>query len=149
VKSTPVAVVTALLLSACGGGNAKTASFATAAEAKQAIDRGWIPVNLPSGAYELRAAYVPDSWQRWGIINFRDDSAAELRGLLQPEEISLAGMRCEVPPRIEWWPVQLRQDLDVERISATGARAYRGRTAHMVWVINWKQGRAYYWTTNP
>ena len=143
-----VVVCSCGLLSACGG-SAKTASFATVAEARSAIDQGWIPVELPPRAYELRAAYVPDGWQRWGIINFREDSAAELRDLLQPAEISLAGIRCDVPPRIEWWPVLLRQDLDAERITATGAKAYRGRSANVIWLINWRQGRAYYWTTGP
>jgi len=136
------AVVTA---SACTGVDAKTATFGTLAEASSAIARGWMPVGLPSRSYELRAAYVPDSWQRWGIINFPAEAAAELRALLEPDEISLAGVRCEIPGRIEWWPVQLRQQLDAERIAATGAKAYRSRSGNLIWVVNWPQGRAYYW----
>ena len=135
------------LMIACIGVNAKTATFATLAEAQPAIDRGWIPRDLPRAAYEIRAAYVPDGWQRWGIINFPAAGAAELRALLQPEEISLQGIRCDVPGRIEWWPVQLRQDLDAERIAATGAKAYRALTGNLIFVVNWSQGRAYYWTT--
>ena len=136
----------AAAFSACMGIDAKTASFATLAEAQPAIDRGWIPAGLPRRAYELRAAYVSDSWQRWGIINFPAENASELRGLLHSDEISLAGIRCDVPGRIEWWPVQLRQELDAERIAATGAKAYRSRSGNLIWVVNWAQGRAYYWT---
>jgi hypothetical protein len=140
-------VVVALAIATCSGGSAKTASYATVAEAQPAIDRGWIPAGVPARAYELRAAYVPDSWQRWGIINFPPDSASDLRAVLQPDEISLAGVRCDVPGRIEWWPVQLRQRLDADRIAATGAKAYRSRAGSLIWVVNWAQGRAYYWTT--
>ena len=141
------AAVTAMLaVSACSGVNAETATFGTLAEARPAIDRGWMPSGLPARSYELRAAYVPESWQRWGIINFPSDSSPELRALLEPAEISLAGVRCDIPARIEWWPVQLRQQLDAERIAATGAKAYRSRSGNLIWVVNWSQGRAYYWT---
>lgn len=137
----------AIAASACTGVNAKTFTFATLAEAQPAIDKGWMPPGLPSSSYEIRAAYVPDGWQRWGIINFPAEGAAELRRLLQAEEISLAGIRCDVPGRIEWWPVQLRQQLDGERIASTGAKAYRSRSGTVIFVVNWAQGRAYYWTT--
>ena len=138
-----------LAASACTGVDARTATFGTLTEARPAIEQGWIPEGLPSRSYELRAAYVPGSWQRWGIINFPAESSAELRGLLEPTEISLAGVRCEIPGRIEWWPVQLRQQLDAERIAATGAKAYRSRSGNLIWVVNWTQGRAYYWSTRP
>lgn len=139
-------LLAAAALAACTGVNAKTATYASLAEAQPAVAQGWVPDGLPRSSYELRAAYVPDGWQRWGIINFPADGAGELRALLQPEEISLSGVRCDIPPRIEWWPVQLRRALDDERIKATGAKAYRSRTGNMVFVVNWAQGRAYYWT---
>ena len=143
----PIALVICVVAaSACSGVDAKTATFNTLAEARGAIDQGLIPSELPSRSYELRAAYVPNGWQRWGIINFPADASPELRALLEPDEISLAGLRCDIPGRIEWWPVQLREELDAERISATGAKAYRGRRKNMIWVVNWTQGRAYYWT---
>jgi hypothetical protein len=147
VKRLAAAVAAVLTASACTGVDANTATFGTLSEARPAIESGWIPAGLPAGSYELRAAYVPGSWQRWGIINFPAEASAELRTLLEPAEISLTGIRCEVPGRIEWWPVQLRQQLDAERIAATGAKAYRGRTGNLIWVVNWTQGRAYYWAT--
>ena len=136
----------AIAVGACTSVNAKTSSYATLAEAQPAIDQGWIPTGLPSSSYEIRAAYVPDGWQRWGIINFPPAGTADLRSLLKPEEISLAGVTCDVPGRIEWWPVQLRNQLDAERIAATGAKAYRSRAGNLIVVVNWPQGRAYYWT---
>ena len=142
------ALLLAVAAPACTGVNAQTASFATLAEAQSAIDRGWMPAGLPSSAYEIRAAYAPDDWQRWGIINFPPADAAELQAILEPQEISLSGMRCNVPGRIEWWPVQLRQDLDAEKIAATGNKAYRARSGKLIFVVNWTQGRAYYWTTD-
>jgi hypothetical protein len=146
VRWASAALTAAVGIAGCTSVDAKTATFATLAEATPAVDRGWVPAGLPNRSYELRAAYVPDSWQRWGIINFPAESSGELRALLQPDEISLAGVRCDVPGRIEWWPVQLRHELDADRIAATGAKAYRGRSGNLIWVVNWSQGRAYYWT---
>jgi hypothetical protein len=134
-------------VTACTGIKAQTATFANMEEAQPAIAAGYIPAGLPPSSFELRAAYLPDSWERWGIINFPASGAGVLRGLLQPEEISLTGIRCEIPGRIEWWPVQLRNNLDDERIKATGAKAYRSRTGNLLFVVNWAQGRAYYWST--
>lgn len=139
--------VAAVAATACG--DAKTQSYANMTEAQPAVAAGLMPAGLPASSYEMRAAYVPGSWERWGIVNFPEADAGVLRGLLQPEEISLAGIRCEIPPRIEWWPLQLRKDLDDERIKATGAKAYRARSGSFIFVVNWGQGRAYYWTEAP
>jgi hypothetical protein len=100
---------------------------------------------LPEGAYELRAAYAVSGPERWGLFNFREGDAEALRAVLQPEEISFAGTEMEIPGRIEWWPVILRGTLDAERIQATGLRAYLARSGGLVFAINWKQGRCYYW----
>jgi hypothetical protein len=142
-----VALVAAIVIVGCYSQNIQTATFADITEARTAIEGGLMPRGLPASSFELRAAYAPESWQRWGIINFPAEGAEELRSLLQPEEISLTGVRCEIPPRIEWWPVQLRQSLDDERVKATGAKAYRSKNGNLLFVVNWAQGRAYYWTT--
>ena len=147
MKALPAALAVVLSAAACTGVNAKTATYANLADAAPAIQRGWVPADLPPSSYELRVAYVPDGWQRWGIINFPTAAGDQLRALLQPDEVSLAGLRCDIPSRIEWWPVQLRQELDPERIAATGAKAYRAKQPDLIWVVNWSQGRAYYWTT--
>src|SRR5687767_3239827 len=63
-------ILMAALLVSCTGLNTRTATFGTLAEAQPAVERGWVPAGLPPGSFELRAAYVPDSWQRWGIVNF-------------------------------------------------------------------------------
>ena len=140
-------LLTALLTVGCGP-DVRTANYATAAEAQPAVEQGLVPAGLPQSSYEIRAAYVPGSWQRWGIINFPPEGAGQLRALIDPEEISLTGVTCDIPPRIEWWPVQLRRALDDEKVKATGAKAYRARSGNMLVVVNWAQGRAYYWTTS-
>jgi hypothetical protein len=142
-------IVAALLVGVAACGRAvQTASFATFAEARQsgAVERGWVPAVLPAEAFELRAAYDTRGSQRWGLFNFRPDDGDALRAIVEPQEISLAGTVMDIPARIEWWPVQLRGTLDAERISATGLRAYRARSEPLVIAVNWKQGRAYYWT---
>ena len=138
-----------VLLAACTSLNAKTMSYGTLAEARQAgaIDRGWVPQGLPEAVFELRVAYVPDGFQRWGLINFPPAAVDGVRALLQPDELPLRGVRCEIPARIEWWPVLVRGELDAERLAATGTRAYQSRDGRMIFLVNWTQGRAYYWTT--
>jgi hypothetical protein len=136
------------LVAACSGINAQTNSFATLAEARQAgaIANGWIPEGLPPGSHDIREAHVPGTRERWGIIDFPQSEEASLRALLQPDDISLSGQRCEIPGRIEWWPLMLRGALDGERLVATGLRAYRAKENGLMFVVNWSQGRAYFWT---
>ena len=138
-----------LLLAGCGNVNVQTDSFATMAEARQrgAVERGWVPAFLPERAYEIRAAYDTDGPRRWGILNFTPGDVDAVRALLRPEETSLAGVRMDIPARIEWWPVALRNELNPEAIAATGVRAYQSRSGDYLFAVNWNQGRAYYWWT--
>jgi hypothetical protein len=132
---------------ACSGVRSKTNSFATLAEARQAgaIEQGWVPEGLPPRAHDLREAHLPDSTKRWGLFEYPQSEESALRVLLQTEEISLDGQHCGIPARIEWWPIVLRGDLDGARIAATGIRAYRSKSGDLIFAINWRQGRAYYW----
>ena len=136
-----------VIVAGCGDVNVETDSFATMDEARQrgAVDRGWVPAFLPERAYELRAAYDTDTQRRWGILNFRTEDAGALRGALQPDEVPLDGVTIDIPPRIEWWPIALRNELNHETIAATGLRAYRNTTGEYLFAVNWNQGRAYYW----
>lgn len=145
-----VAVFVVMLAAApaCRDLDVVTASYRTLAEARGAgaIDRGWVPEGLPEGTYELREAHDLDSNRRWGLFNFPPGQGDVLRALLRPDEISLAGVRCDIPSRIEWWPLLLRGRLDDERIRMTGLEAYRARRGELLFVVNWEQGRAYYWS---
>ena len=143
------ACLAAALLVGCSGPSVQTATYATIAEARSAgaFDKGLVPPVLPEGAYELRAAYAIDGPQRWGLFNFRPEHAEGLRGILQPDEVSIAGTEMDIPGRIEWWPVILRGTLDADRIKTTGLRAYMARSGGVVVGVNWNQGRAYYWTS--
>lgn len=137
-----------LILAACSGIDAQTNSFATLDEARTAgaIANGWIPDGLPAGTHDIREGHVPGTPERWGIVSFPPSEAAAVRALLQPEEMPVTGQRCEVPGRIEWWPVILRGTLDAERVAATQLRLYRGRHGDLMFAVHWKQGRVYYWT---
>lgn len=142
-------VVAALIASAaCSGIDAQTNSFATLAEAEEAgaIANGWMPPGLPPGTRDIRQGHVPGTPQRWGVIEFPQSDTAALRALLESEELRLDGQRCEIPGRVEWWPVILRGTLDGERIAATQLRAYRAREGNLIFAVNWNQGRAYFWT---
>ena len=137
-----------MLSTACSGINAQTNSFTTLADARQsgAIGKGWIPEGLPPDAHDIREGHVPGTSERWGIFEYPESQEATLRALLQPDEIPLDGERCEIPGRIEWWPVMLRGALDGKRLSSTGIRAYRAKTGNLIFAVNWSQRRAYFWT---
>jgi hypothetical protein len=132
----------------CSDVEVVTASYSTMAEARQAgaVDRGWLPAQLPSGAHDIREAHDLDSNRRWGLFSFTEADTEALREQLEPSEASLAGVTCSIPARIEWWPVILRGNLDHERIQSTGLKAYRARAAEFMFVVNWNQRRAYYWS---
>jgi hypothetical protein len=134
-------------LAACSGNTVSTATYATMTEARAAgaVEKGLLPSLLPADAYELRVAYDGESHRRWGLFNFRPVDEPALRQALSPQEASIGGMELEIPARVEWWPVQLRGRLDEERILATGLRAHQSRHGGFTFLVNWKQGRAYYW----
>lgn len=137
----------ALAAAACRDLEVVTNSYATLEEARRvgAIDRGWVPADLPASAYELREAHDLDTSRRWGLFSFPGDGADALRRVLRDDGLDPGSLVCDIPARIEWWPVLLRGRLDAEQVRATGLQAYRG-TSDLVYLVNWAQGRAYYWT---
>ena len=143
-----LAGIALMLVSGCSGINAQTNSFATLAEAREAgaIAQGWIPEGLPPGSHDIREGHVPGTSQRWGLLEYPRSEESFLRALLDPAEIPLDGERCEVPGRVEWWPLMLRGALDGDRLAETGIRVYRAKAGNLMVAVNWKQGRAYFWT---
>jgi hypothetical protein len=135
---------------ACTSLNSQTYSFATLDEARAAgaIANGWVPEGLPASSHDIRIAQVPNTTQHWGIINFPQGEEDSLRRVLRGDETSLAGEHCDMPGRIEWWPVVLRGTLDGASIAATGLHGYRSKSGDRLFAVNWKQGRAYYWRAN-
>jgi hypothetical protein len=142
-----IMVALALTASACRNLEVLTETYPTLAEAQAAgaVDKGWLPRGLPPGTRELRVAHDLDSNRRWGLFNFPPTEAGALKALLA-SEISFDGLTCNPPRRIEWWPVLLREELDGERIKATGLLAYSAKDSDLIVAVNWAQGRAYYWT---
>jgi hypothetical protein len=133
---------------ACSDLEVVTETYATLEEAKKtgAIERGWVPDGLPPGTTDLRDAHDLDSNRQWGLFMFPQAEGDVLRQLLQPDEVSLTGRTIDIPGRVEWWPVLLRGSLDDEKIKSTGLRAYRSVRGDRLFLVNWQQGRAYYWT---
>jgi hypothetical protein len=140
-------LVLVLAVAACRDRNVVTESYATLQEAAAAgaIDRGWIPRGLPPGSREIRSAHDLDANRRWGLFNFSQTEGSALKSILTTE-VSLAGQTCNPPRRIEWWPLVLRERLNPDAIAATGLRAYGAQEGDLMFVVNWAQGRAYYWT---
>ena len=132
--------------SACRDKDILTFSFANMAEVRGAgADARDIPRRLPEGAHDIRAAHDPDSHRRWGLFNFGPNDAEALRAMLKSEEVSLAGVECDIPGRVEWWPVILRGQVNAEQARMAGLNAYQSAEGDLLFVVHWKQGRAYYW----
>ena len=142
-----IAAAVATMASGCRDKDVVTNSYATLAEARDAgaPGRGEIPPGVPEGAHDIRTASDLDSGRRWGLFNFLAEDADALRAMLDAEEISLSGVECDIPGRIEWWPVLLRGTVNADQAKAAGLQSYRSRQGSLVVVVNWKQGRAYYW----
>lgn len=143
-----VLVSGALASWACRNIDVVTASYATLAEARDAgaVAAGRMPEGLPAGTHDIREARDTDTVRRWMLFSFPAAEGETLKTLIEPQEVSLEGESCDVPGRIEWWPVLLRNRLNGAQISATGLRTYKGRNSDLVYAVNWSQGRAYAWT---
>jgi len=139
---------TAVFLMGCAGIRSQTNSYATLAEARQAgaIAHGWIPDGLPTASHDIREGHIPGTSQHWGLFEYPHAEEGMLRALLEPQETSAEALDCDIPARIEWWPLILRGPLDSGRLAATGTRVYRAKSGRLLFAINWSQGRAYYWT---
>ena len=142
--------VMALSVNGCKNVDVLTETYATLAEAEAAgaVDRGWLPRGLPPGTRELRVAHDLDSPRRWGLFNFPPGEADALRAIMGPET-PLDGLQCNPPGRIEWWPIQLRKQLDGERLKDAGLQGYSAKEGDLIFAVNWAQGRAYYWRQEP
>ena len=138
-------ILLTLVLAACGDLDVVTNTFATAEEARSAVEQGWIPAVLPPGAHDIREAHDRAGPRRWGLFSFREGDSNALLSRLGPE-LNLAGVRADAPPRIEWWPVLLRGSLDGERLTATGLKGYPVTGQQIIIAVNWNQRRAYYWS---
>jgi hypothetical protein len=137
-----------VFIPACSDARVVTSAYATRAEAEQegAIAGGWVPAGLPNGAYELRAAHDPRTGQKWGLFNFHAADAEALRTTLQPGDAPLRNVTCDIPARVEWWPRILRGTIDLEQATAAGLKGHRTKEGGLVMLVNWAQGRGYYWT---
>ena len=135
------------LIAACAYSDAVTNAYATKAEAEQAgaVERGWVPRGLPDSARDLREAHSDEGRRAWGLFSFAPEDSDVLRAILDPTEISAQGLEPDIPARIEWWPLLLRGTVNAEPIKSAGLQAYRGKDPQLIVIVNWKQGRAYYW----
>jgi hypothetical protein len=139
-----ILVLTGSMLAGCSDRDVVTQSYGTLAEASSAgaVERGWVPHGLPPSTQELREAHDTDSSRRWGLFNFAPAEGDHLRKLVvdgPPPEL-----KCDIPARIEWWPRMLRGSISADQLMAAGLSAHR-TTDGLNMVVNWKQGRAYYW----
>jgi hypothetical protein len=137
-----------VLATACRNVDVVTASYSTLREAQDAgvMSNGYLPEGLPPGARDIREAHDTATRRHWALFSFPPEEREHLAKLLEPSEFPVEGQSCDVPGRIEWWPVILRNRLDAEGIRTTGLLTYRSRSGDVLYAVNWNQGRAYLWT---
>jgi hypothetical protein len=146
-RASIAAVLLLTLAAACQDVNVVSHTYATLDEAVAdgAVAGGYLPQGLPASTYDLREAHDPDSDRRWALFSFPPAEGEAVRALLQPDLTDLTGAIVDVPGRIEWWPLLLRERLDPSAIQATGLETYRTRDDASLMAVNWRQGRAYVW----
>jgi hypothetical protein len=135
-----------LLAAACSAVRSESDVYATLAEAQAdgAVDAGWVPAGLPPGTTDLRTGHAPDG-SHWGLFAFPPDQAAALRALLGSEITDGEPPACDPPGRFEWWPRLLRSPMDAQKIRSAGLHTFRAADGRRTFVVNWGQGKAYYW----
>jgi hypothetical protein len=132
------------VLAGCSDLRVKIGVFDNVDEARAAgaVAAGWVPDALPRSASDIREGHLPDG-RDWGVFSFARADEPAVRALAG-EEITSGTLTCDPPGRLEWWPRVVQSPVDVERVRSTGFRIYRGADAR-TFVVNWGQGRAYYW----
>jgi hypothetical protein len=138
------AAVALLALGACGDLRVKVEVFDTVDEARAAgaVAAGWVPDGLPKTVSDLREGHLPDG-RYWGVFTFARVDEPPVRALVG-EEVTTGTLSCDPPGRLEWWPRIVQSPVDVDQVRATGFKIYRGSHGR-TYVVNWGQGRAYYW----
>jgi hypothetical protein len=135
-----------LVLAGCSDLRVKVGVFDNVDEARAAgaVAAGWVPDALPKSASDLRVGHLPDG-RYWGVFTFPKADEPAVRALLG-DEIPAGTLTCDPPGRLEWWPRIVFTPVNVGQVRATGFRVYRGAgAATRTYVVNWGQGRAYYW----
>jgi hypothetical protein len=137
-------VVGAILLAACSDLRVKVEVYDNVDEARAAgaVAAGWVPDALPRSTGDLHAGHLPDG-RYWGVFTFARADEPAVRALVG-SEVTSGTLTCDPPRRLEWWPRIVQSPVDVNQVRSTGFQVYRGADARN-YVVNWGQGRAYYW----
>ena len=116
-------------------------------EAREAgASGGDLPAGVPEGAHDIRMASDLNSSRRWGLFNFLQRMPRRFARCCRPRRCRSPASSAISRPRIEWWPM-LPQGLDAEQQRPPALKAVmRSRVGDLIVVVNWKQGRAYYWS---
>jgi hypothetical protein len=132
------------VLASCSDLRVKVDVFDNVDEARAAgaVAAGWVPDALPKSVSDLREGHLPDG-RYWGVFTFPHADEAAVRALLG-DEITSGTLKCDPPGRLEWWPQIVQSPVNVEQVRTTGFRLFHGKDAR-TYVVNWGQGRAYYW----
>jgi len=139
-----LAGLTVLGFAGCSDLRVTVGVFDTVDEARAAgaVAAGWVPDRLPARASDLREGHLPDG-RYWGVFTFPHADEAAVRALTG-DEITTGTLTCDPPGRLEWWPRIIHSPVSVEQVRSTGFQIYRGGDGR-TYVVNWGQGRAYYW----
>lgn len=121
-------------------GEAQENRYATYAEAREALRRGWLPTALPKSASEIHEWHERDINVCFGSFRFdpREWSATRLalrRGLRRTIRIDRDPSFASVLPL----------DPSKEQLTRAGFEFYSGR--EFDFAISWKAGIAYYWNS--
>lgn len=122
-------------------GEAQENRYATYAQARESLRRGWLPSMLPSSATEIHEWHELDTNRCFGSFRFDPRDRSPMESTLRP------GLRR--PLRIDRDPSfagALPLDPGEEQLTSAGFEFYLERD--FAFAINWKTGIAYYWNSS-
>lgn len=142
-----LAAVVLVLFGSCGETAGGQYATLPEAEARGAMDRGWVPRLLPPNATRIREAHDLDTNETWGTFDFTGGDETWVRGRLsEVNPDALAGRVVRAPERLGWWPTALRGTLQKDALQGTGLSFYQATEEKRVIIaIDSAEGRAFYW----
>jgi hypothetical protein len=141
-----VVVCAQLVAGACS--DRRESAFAGVKEARSsgAVDRGWVPGQLPESATNLHELHDTDTNEVWGT--FRFPTTEHPPGTLTRVEASKITGHAVRSPRASWWPEMLTGNLDGRALEQRGFELYSTPAPFEFWIaVDRNGGQGFFWSS--
>jgi hypothetical protein len=117
------------------------------ARASGAVDRGWVPGQLPESATDLRELHDTDTNEVWGTFRLPATEHLSSITLTRVEASRITGHAVR-SPRASWWPEMLTGNLDERALEQRGIEFYSTPEPFPFWVaLDRNAERGFFWSS--